>query len=114
MSQTAPEGLARYLRMMSDRNASDLHFKAGARPAIRVHSELAGLEGEPIMTDESITRLFYPLFTERQRAQYEERGSLDIGLTLAEAGRFRINVFRQRGVTSVAVRRVHRLISSFE
>ena len=113
MSQAAPEALAGYLRMMSDRNASDLHFKAGARPAIRVHSELTGLEVEP-MTDESITRLFYPLFTERQRAQYEECGSLDIGLTLPEAGRFRINVFRQRGMTSVAVRRVHRLIRSFE
>ena len=113
MSQGVSEELGAYLRMMSERHANDLHFKVGTRPTIRVQSQLLKLEREP-MTEEGIRGLFFGLLSERQQELYEEHGGLDIGLTLEGAGRFRINIFRQRGMTSVAVRRVHRLIKGFE
>ncbi len=113
MSQTVPEALGKFLELMSQRHATDVHFKVGSAPIIRVQGKLVPLTGKPL-TDDDIQGLFGPLLSEAQKRHYEDHGSLDIGLTHPGAGRFRINLFRQRGATSVAVRRVHRLIRSFE
>ena len=113
MGQAVPKALDGLLRLMADWNTSDLHCKVGARPAIRQQGELLSLDRD-VMTDEAIAGLFFPILTDRQRAFYEEHGSIDVGLTLEGVGRFRINLFRQRGVISAAVRRVHRLIKGFE
>ena len=113
MSSVAPKPLKEFLELMVTRSASDLHCKVDAPPTFRLQGRLVALEGD-VMTNEQVTGLFFPILTERQRAQYEEHGSVDVGLTLPGVGRFRINLFRQRGQISAAVRRVHRLIKGFE
>ena len=113
MKKTVPKALERFLGLMAPRGASDLHFKVGAPAAVRVQGKLTALDDKP-MTDEQVDGLFMPILDERQRAWYAEHGSVDIGLSLSDVGRFRINLFRQRGSTSAAVRRMHRLIKGFE
>ena len=113
MSKAVPEMLRPFLELMAERDASDLHLKVEAPPALRIRGTLMRLRGEP-MTQEGIEEMFFPLLMDTQLKFYNEHGSLDLGITLTGIGRFRVNMFRQRGAISIAVRRVHRLIRSFQ
>jgi len=101
-----------YLDAMRERGASDLHLKVGAPPVVRVHGDLTPLDAETL-SEARIGALLAEITTEAQRTTYAQTGNLDFAHSTAE-GRFRLNVFRQRGHTSVAVRLVHRLIKGFE
>ena len=102
-----------YFRAMSKQEASDLHLKAGAVPHIRLHARIAPAKGEPL-SGEEIAKMVREILTDRQWAYLEETGSIDVAEELAGGDRFRINIFRQRGEWSIAVRRVPRMIKSFE
>jgi len=104
--------IAKYFDVMRKRGASDLHLKVGSPPSVRVHGDLEPLEDET-MTEERILGLLEGIATPRQLESYHATGNLDFAFGTADA-RFRLNVFRQRGHTSVAVRLVHRLIKDFE
>ena len=99
--------ITRYFDAMREHGASDLHLKVGSPPAIRVHAELKPLTDE-VLTEERIHELIGGVASSTQQETYERTGNLDFAYSTAE-GRYRINVFRQRGHTSVAVRLVHRL-----
>jgi len=101
-----------YFDAMRERGASDLHLKVGGPPVVRVHGELVALS-EETLTEERIQALLAPVTTEAQRRTYETTGNLDFAHGMSD-GRFRLNVYRQRGHTSVAARLVHRLIQGFE
>ena len=104
--------IARYLEIMQKQGASDLHLKVGSRPSIRVHAELQPLDDE-VLTEARIRELVGSIAGEQQLETYERTGNLDFAYG-TDVGRYRLNVFRQRGHTSVAVRLVHRLIKGFE
>ncbi len=107
----ATPALMPFFHDMIGRGASDLHLKAGSPPMLRVHGDLEPLRPEPL--DEGrILALIGGVATPRQMEHYEETGNLDFAVG-TPAGRFRLNVFRQRGHTSVAIRVVHRLIKGF-
>jgi twitching motility protein PilT len=103
-----------YFRAMCKAAASDLHFKAGSVPHIRIKAVIRPTKSPPLSGDE-IEQMAFELFTEKQKAFYLQHGSIDLAHELDDEGdRFRINVFRQRGETSIAVRRVTRDIPDFE
>jgi twitching motility protein PilT len=104
--------ITRYFDAMGKRGASDLHFKAGSKPMLRIHGELQPLSDE-IMTEERIRKLMDGIAAPMMKERFEPTGNLDFAYSTDEA-RYRVDVFRQRGRTSVAVRLVHRLIKSFE
>jgi len=104
--------IVKYFDAMGQHGASDLHLKVGSSPVMRVHAELTHL-GDEVLTEQRIRKLIDEIASDSQRQSYEQSGNLDFAYS-TEAGRFRINVFRQRGHTSVAVRLVHRLIKNFE
>ena len=81
MTKGVPDRLRRFLELLVERNANDLHLKADVPAAIRLQGRLVRLGDEPV-TDEEIEGLFFPILTARQRTYYEEHGSLDVGLTL--------------------------------
>jgi twitching motility protein PilT len=97
---------------MRQRGASDLHLKVGSKPVIRVHGDLAAMDGEAL-TEERIRSFLGEITTDAQRDVFDRTGNLDFAYSTAD-GRYRLNVFRQRGFTSVAARLVHHLIKSFE
>ncbi|MBI4314145.1 MAG: PilT/PilU family type 4a pilus ATPase, partial [Candidatus Omnitrophica bacterium] len=90
------------LRMMVERNASDLHISAGSPPCVRV-DELLIPEGAPL-TPEDSQRLAYGLLTPQQIEAFEREKELDMSFTFENLGRFRVNVFYQRGTVSLAIR----------
>ena len=93
------------LRDMVDREASDLYITAESPPIIRIEGINAPVEGEPL-TPTEVEALANSLMTERQRAVFEEEMEMNLGITSSKLGRFRVNVFRQRGAVGVVIRQI--------
>jgi twitching motility protein PilT len=101
------------LSEMMARNASDLHIKAGSPPVIRVDGELLLLD-EPPLTPEDTKDVAASIMTDKQIRRFSEHNEIDFAYSSPNLGRFRVNVFRQRGSISVAMRQVTTRIPSFE
>ncbi len=105
--------LHEYFRAMSKEGASDLHLKAGSVARLRLGTKIIPVKGKEL-SGEEIAAMADEILDERQRAFFAEIGSIDVAEELKGADRFRINIYRQRGNVSIAVRRVSREIPSFE
>lgn len=100
-------------RLMVKYKASDLHLKVGSPPIMRISGKVGRLETEPY-TNEKIRKMLYEILDSSQIQQFEESGDLDFAYGLAGVGRFRVNVFRQRGSISLACRKVNIHIPNFQ
>ena len=101
------------LRYTVERGASDLHLKVGSVPFVRVDGELQPTQF-PTLTGTDTEVFARELMSEHKRNEFEETSEADLGYTLPGVGRFRVNVFRQRSVVGLAVRRVRSEIPTFE
>jgi len=101
------------MRMAVEQDASDLHLKAGRPPVLRVEGEVRFTD-LPALDAEKVHSLGLECMTAEQQKQYLATGTLDFAYMLETGDRFRLNVFRQLGQTSVAARRVTRYIPTFE
>jgi len=119
--------LKQMLVEMLNRKASDLHIRVGVRPHIRVNGKLEQIATEPIrvngkleqiatepITIESIEQIVSQILNEKQRERFARKNEMDLALSVAKLGRFRINLFRQRGTTGIAIRAVNTVVPSFE
>jgi twitching motility protein PilT len=102
------------LAMMAKRGASDLHLKAGSAPAIRVDGRLSILAGEPILPAEDMVAIAREMFEDRHVPVFERGDDVDFAYSAPGIGRFRVNIFRQRGTVSMTARRVSDKNLSFE
>jgi twitching motility protein PilU len=93
------------LKEMVDRGGSDLYVTAESAPVVRIEGVNHLLEGEPL-TPTEVEALANSLMTERQRATFEEEMEMNLGISSSKLGRFRVNVFRQRGAVGVVVRQI--------
>jgi len=105
--------IVNYFRAVIKYEGSDLHLKAGAKPRIRIAGKIRTLAGDEL-SNEQIEEMIFAIMTPRLRDMYETHGAVDFAFELEGEDRFRINVFRQRSMTSVAARRVTRVIPTFE
>jgi twitching motility protein PilT len=85
------------LKLMTEKGSSDLHVKAGSPPAIRLNGRLVVLrEYQPL--DADATRvLAMGMMDDRQKATFENHREVDFAYSVSGVGRFRVNVFHQRG-----------------
>ncbi len=90
------ETLEEMLHELCERNGSDLHISAGSPPRIRVHGTLVNITNEK-MSPEFTQRLIYSVLDSEQIAKFEKEYELDLSFGIKALGRFRTNVFRQRG-----------------
>lgn len=97
--------LDRYLREMVARNASDLFLSAGAAPALKVEGQTHLLDAPPLGAAE-IDDVAGRLLDEAQKRAFAQTHELNVGITRAPLGRFRVNLYRQRGNTAIAIRLV--------
>ncbi|HOA74369.1 MAG TPA: PilT/PilU family type 4a pilus ATPase [Phycisphaerae bacterium] len=102
----------RYLKYMVQLKASDLHFKSGARVHIRHKGQLKPVK-EPPLTPQQVEEIWFEIMNDQQKKQLATSGAADFAYQLGESDRFRVNIFRQRGVLSVAARRVNSEILDF-
>lgn len=89
--------------------ASDIHITVGVPPKMRVHGDLVNMN-YPVLTRTDADTLIKATMKERQLEILEEKGEVDFSFSLPEVGRFRVNVFRQRGALSAALRLVNTII----
>jgi len=92
------------LRTASAQSASDLHVKAGSFPVMRVDGELRPILNAPRLTQEDTLDMAFSMMSNRQKQRFKEYNEVDIAYGLAGVGRFRANVFQQRGSVSVVLR----------
>ena len=101
------------LRYAVERGASDLHLKAGNVPFVRVDGELSPADLGHVSAADT-ERFATALMTAHKLKEFADTSEADIGYTLPGVGRFRVNVFRQRGVVGLAIRRVRAEVPTFE
>ena len=101
------------LNEMVSRNASDLHIKAGSPPVVRVDGELHLLD-EPVLSPEDTKDAAASIMTDKQIRRFSEHNEIDFAYSAVNIGRFRVNIYRQRGSISIAMRQVATQIPTFE
>ncbi|MHB1381699.1 MAG: type IV pilus twitching motility protein PilT [Thermoleophilia bacterium] len=101
------------LLTMVQREASDLHLKAGSPAIIRVNGELYEMDQEAL-SPEDMKEYAATLMNDKQIAIFSEQNEIDFAYGVKGVGRFRVNIFRQRGSISVAMRQVVGKIPTFE
>ncbi len=93
------------LQLCFDRGASDLHLKVGQPPIIRVGGRLLRSDFD-LLNREDVQRLVFSILTPEQRKTLEQTYELDCSYGVEGLGRFRVNVFKDRGVYAAALRTI--------
>ena len=96
---------AGWLQELVSSGGSDLHIKVGSPPMIRHVGELDRLE-RPDVTGEELAALAQVVIPEHRKGRFEEYGEVDFAHSAPGVGRFRVNVFRQRGSVSMVLRKL--------
>jgi len=107
-----PTALEVLLEEVILREGSDLHLSVGRPPGIRVHGEILSLDAAALEGDD-IAGLVLPLLSEEQQRRFTEDLELDTSITAADVGRFRVNLFVQRGCVGAVLRAIPFQIPEF-
>ena len=95
------------LRLALEKGASDVHLKAGIVPVMRRHGKLRPITSSlPSLTGDLIESLVKKLMSDKQYEEYKVSKEMDLGYGIKGLGRFRINVFRQRGTSRMVIRNI--------
>lgn len=105
--------LEELLRIMVERGGSDLHIAAGSAPRIRVDGELEEI-GSEVLNGEHTQKLTYSILDGAQIARFEQEQELDMSFGVTGVGRFRVNVFYQRGAIGSVLRVIPYEVFNFE
>ncbi len=102
------------LKETMDAQASDLHLTAGRKPTLRVWGKLQALEHREVLSPEDTSQLAYSMLNAFQKQKFEKTWELDLSYGVPGLGRFRVNLYRQRGATGIAMRSIPSVIPSVE
>ena len=91
------------LRMSVEEKASDIHFTAGCPPYYRIDGVLTPLKGDKLQPTD-LEALLLPILDSRHRNELETNGQTDLAYAIPGVGRFRVNVYKQRGTLASAMR----------
>src|SRR6058998_4132973 len=92
------------LKIATERRASDLHLKVGSHPVIRVNGRLTPLAELPRLTQEDTIAMAFSIMSGRQKQKFKDHYEIDIAYSVPGLGRFRVNVFQQRGTVGMVLR----------
>jgi len=102
------------LREVVENQGSDLHLTAGIKPTMRVWGKLAPMEQYDVLTPEDTFQLGYSMLNTFQKQKFEKFWELDLSYGVPGLGRFRVNIYRQRGAVGIASRVIPMTIPSTE
>jgi len=113
MSVTEPVrlGMDDLLRLTVQRGASDLHLTVGLPPMLRINGKLTQTEF-PRLSPDDTKRLLYGILNDKQREFFEKHWDLDCSHAVKGFGRFRVNMYKQRGAFGGAFRAIPNTILS--
>jgi len=101
------------LKVMVDREASDLYLTVDAPPIYRIHGATQSTDAPPF-TNEQLEALALALMRGQQRGEFEEKMEMNLALYYKELGRFRVNIFRQKGNVGLVFRHIKAEIQTVE
>ena len=101
------------LKMMIEKNASDLHVTTGSPPRLRIDGKLVNID-HPSLNPADTKALCYSVLTDAQKHKYEEDNELDLSFGVKGLSRFRANIFMQRGAVAGAFRTIPFAIRTFK
>lgn len=101
------------LQQLAQRQGSDLYLSTGARPRMKVEGKMVEIDDDAI-TPSRMRAMARAVMSAEQIAQFERELELNMALPLPDVGRFRVNVFRQRGEMAMVLRYVRNDIPSIE
>src|SRR5215472_67560 len=102
------------LRRAVENKSSDLHLKVGNHPYLRVDGLLTAMSDVPRITPEEMLSMAFSMMTNRQKQKFKETAELDMAYGVAGLGRFRVNVFQQRGNVGMVLRVIPTKIRTVE
>jgi len=106
--------LEELLRIMVERGGSDLHIAAGSPPRIRTDGALVEIPQSDVLAPEDTQKLMYSILDGEQIARFEQEYEMDMSFGVSGLGRFRVNVFFQRGAVGAVLRIIPYEVKTFE
>lgn len=101
-----------FFKTLAAVNGSDIHIKADAVPRIRVGGELRTLKTESLGPHE-VEAMAEEMLNPEQIHDFHQHGTIDVAYAMTKQDRFRVNIFRQRGTTSIVARRINPKVPSY-
>jgi twitching motility protein PilT len=101
------------LKVMVDNKASDTHIRSDSPVYLRINGVMTQINGS-MLTAKEVEEIVFPLLHRRLRAIFDERHEVDFSVDGGEIGRFRFNVYVQKGKVCVAIRHIPLKIPTFE
>jgi twitching motility protein PilU len=102
-----------YLKLMSEQLASDMYFTTGAPVSVRIDGSMRPV-GKSMLNPGMTKKLAYDLLTPAQIKDFENNLELNLGVSYTDLGRFRINIYMQRGEVSMVIRYIKADIPTLE
>jgi len=108
MKKTASQSLSikQLLMVMNKQDASDLYITADMPPSYRINGTVYPLKQPPLSASQC-EKLAFSSMSERQRATFSAEYEMNLALSYEDIGRFRVNIFRQRGHIGMVIRKVN-------
>ncbi len=105
--------LNEYLRMMATQNASDLFLSVGAPPAMKIEGETRMLDA-PVLDPQTVAQIADSLLDDAHKQAFAQAREMNLTISKADIGRFRVNLYRQRGEPAIAIRYIPNHIPSLD
>ena len=102
------------LKVAVESGASDLHLKVGAFPMMRVRGTLVPASDEKKLDHEDVIAMSAAIMSTTQRQKFKEAQEVDLAYSVAGLGRFRCNIFQQRGTVGMVLRVIPTTVRSTE
>jgi twitching motility protein PilU len=102
-----------YLKLMVQKNGSDLFFSTGAPPNLKAEGETRPIGTSPLQAGEA-RKLAYAIMSDDQIKEFEATYECNLAISISNLGRFRVNVYRQRGDAAMVIRYIKGVIPPVE
>src|SRR5713226_4564430 len=102
------------LKIATERRASDLHLKVGSHPVLRINGHLTPLSELNRMSQEDTIAMAFSIMSGRQKQKFKDHFEIDLAYSVPGLGRFRVNVFQQRGTVGLVLRVIPAKILTIE
>jgi len=102
-----------YLKLMVQKNGSDLFFSTGAPPNLKAEGETRPIGATPLQPGH-VRKLAYGIMSDDQIKEFESTLECNLAISIAKLGRFRVNVFKQRGDAAMVIRYIKGVIPPVE
>ena len=105
--------IEKFLQIMVEKEASDLYFKVGNFPYLRVEGRITPIS-EAKISPQNMENILNQVVDEKQKEYFQKNRELDLAYSSAALGRFRVNLFRSKEQIGMVIRQVKRVIPTFE